>query len=249
VPAGTALTVHNGDLSITKEGAVIDGLDIRGFVKVNAANVTIRNSIIRGRNPGTTNYSLITSTKPGVVIEDSELVASIASPWIDGLKGYGFTARRLNIHNVVDTALIYGDNTTIEKSWLHGNLHFLQDPQHNGTPSHDDNIQVQGGRNIRLIGNTLEGAYNTGLMVTQDYSITSNRRFTGNWADGGGCTVNIAEKGKGPIQGLVVSDNRFGRNTRVPDCPVIAPPTTPMIAEGNVYDDTGLPARIRRNGA
>ncbi|GMA86202.1 hypothetical protein GCM10025868_14520 [Angustibacter aerolatus] len=109
-------------------------------------------------------------------------------------------------------------------------------------------MQVQGGRNIRITGNRIPDADNAGLMITQDTAITSDLQFTDNWADGGGCTVNVAEKGKGPIQGLVVDSNRFGHATAVADCPVIAPSTTPMTAVGNVYDDTNLPARIRRNG-
>ena len=36
VPAGTALTVMNGDLTITTAGATYSGLDIHGFVKVEA---------------------------------------------------------------------------------------------------------------------------------------------------------------------------------------------------------------------
>jgi hypothetical protein len=247
VPSGTTLKVHNGDLSVTKAGTVIDGLDIRGFLTINAPNVTVRNSIIRGRSTQR-QTNLVSSKQPGFVIEDSELAPSSPSPNIDGLKGYGFTARRLNIHDTVDGVFIYGSDTTVEHSWIHSNRHYQNDPNQGGTPSHDDSIQVQGGTNIRLIGNRIQGAFNAGLMITQDASRLSNVQFVGNWADGGGCTVNVAEKGRGPIQGLVVNNNRFGRNTRVPDCPVIAPSTTPMVAEGNVYADNGQPARIRRNG-
>jgi hypothetical protein len=247
VPPTTKLKVHNGDLNITKAGTVVDGLDIRGFLTINAANVTVRNSIIRGRSTSRMT-NLVTSKSPGFVIEDSELAPQNPSPFIDGLKGYGFTARRLDIHGTVDGVFIYGSNTTVESSWIHGNRHYQNDPNQGGTPSHDDSIQVQGGTNIRLIDNRIEGAFNAGLMVTQDAGRLSNVQFVGNWADGGGCTVNVAEKGRGPIKGLVVSDNRFGHHTRVPDCPVIAPSTTPMVAQGNVYADSGAPARIRRNG-
>ncbi|GAB3680883.1 hypothetical protein [Angustibacter aerolatus] len=250
VPAGAVLTDYYGDLTISTPGTVVDGLDVHGFVKINAANVTIKRSKIRGGVAVYTagNRSLISSTQPGAVIEDVELSPDYPSVRIDGLKGYGFTARRVNIHDTVDTALVFGDNSTITTSWLHDNRHYLVDPNHNNTPSHDDGVQVQGGRNIRITGNRIPDADNAGLMITQDTAITSDLQFTDNWADGGGCTVNVAEKGKGPIQGLVVSSNRFGHATAVADCPVIAPSTTPMTAVGNVYDDTNLPARIRRNG-
>ncbi|GMA86198.1 hypothetical protein GCM10025868_14480 [Angustibacter aerolatus] len=250
VPAGATLTDYWGDLTVTTPGTVVDRLDVHGFLRIMADDVTVKRSRIRGgvASYDAGNRSLLSSTKPGAVIEDVELVPDFPSVRIDGLKGYGFTARRVNIHGTVDTALVFGDDTSITNSWLHDNRHYLVDPNQRNTPSHDDGVQVQGGHHIRIAGNRIPDADNAGLMVTQDHSITSDLQFTDNWADGGGCTVNVAEKGKGPIQGLVVSENRFGRNTAVTDCPVIAPATTPLTAERNVYDDTGSPARIRRNG-
>jgi hypothetical protein len=245
VPAGTSLRTHVGDLVVTVPGTVIDGLDIHGFVKIQAENVTVRRSIVRGR-PVTTQSSLVHSTAKGFVIEDSELVAAHPSPYVDGLKGHGFTARRLNIHGVVDTALIYGSNSRIESSWLHDNLHYEQDPMWGGKPSHDDSIQVQGGSNIRLVGNNISGAKNAGLQITQDRSATSDLQFSRNWADGGACTVNVAEKGRGPIQGLVLQGNIFGRNTRHYDCAIIAPTTTPLVAAKNVWADTRGTAQVRK---
>lgn len=252
VPAGTVLTRRDGDLTITTPGTVIDGLDIHGFVTIKAADVTIRRSIVRGGVAALTsgNRSLITSTYPGVLIEDTELAPEFPSVRIDGLKGYGFTARRLNIHDAVDNALIWGDNTTIENSYLHHNRHYATDPNQGGGPSHDDSIQVQGGTSIRIAGNTLTGAYGAALQVTQDVALTTNLTYTGNWADNGGCTTNISEKGKGPLKGLTITANKFGTTTRVTDCPVILPATTAAIAtiNTNTYQATGLPARIRANG-
>jgi hypothetical protein len=249
VPAGTNLTVHQGNLYISTPGTVIDSMEIRGFVRILAPNITIRNSKILG---GTATYSigLVMNVTPGasVVIEDSEIYAAQPSSYISGVMGGNFTLRRVNLHDVIDQTHIYGDNVRIESSWFHNNLHYANDPMHAGGPSHDDNIQIQKGTNIRIIGNTLEGAWNAGFIITQDQDVVSDVQYLRNWADGGGCTVNIAEKGRGPIQGLIVNDNRFGTHTRIPDCAVITPPTTPLIAEGNVWDATGLPARIRRNG-
>lgn len=52
VPLGQSLTVHNGDYVVTTPGTVIDSMDIFGFVRVQAANVTISNCRIRGRDTG-----------------------------------------------------------------------------------------------------------------------------------------------------------------------------------------------------
>ncbi len=239
VPTGTALTVHEGDLTITTPGTVVDSLDIRGFVKVSAANVTIRNSIVRGY-AATASRSLVIqdSASGSLLLENSELFAAAPSYWIDGVRGYNITVRRTNIHDVVDTARITGDNVRIESSWLHDNLHYDVAPdQKDGT--HDDGIQIQRGNNIDIVGNTIAGAYNAALMYSPGLGPISDVVVSGNWIDGGGCSVNIAEQGRGPAPGLVFKNNVFGRDTRVKDCAIIAPDTTAaaLTLSGNTYTD------------
>jgi hypothetical protein len=246
VPNGTRLTVHQGDLTITTPNAVIDGLDVRGFVKVAAPNVTIKNSIIRGAATSK-QTALITSasTTSSVTVVDSELYNSVPGPWVDGVRGYNFKLQRVNLHDVIDMAHIYGDNVTIEASYLHDNLHYEVDPAQNNTPSHDDSIQIQKGNNIRIVGNNISGAFNTGIQFTQDQGIVSNVTVDKNYLDGGGCTVNLAEKGKGPFQGITVKDNKFGRTTKVYNCAIISPTTT-VVANSNNYFTDGAVATVRK---
>ncbi|WP_273652151.1 hypothetical protein [Cellulomonas fimi] len=246
VPNGTRLTVHQGDLTITTPNAVIDGLDVRGFVKVAAPNVTIKNSIIRGAATSK-QTALITSasTTSSVTVVDSELYNSVPGPWVDGVRGYNFKLQRVNLHDVIDMAHIYGDNVTIEASYLHDNLHYEVDPAQNNTPSHDDSIQIQKGNNIRIVGNNISGAFNTGIQFTQDQGIVSNVTVDKNYLDGGGCTVNLAEKGRGPFQGITVKDNKFGRTTKVYNCAIISPTTT-VVANSNNYFTDGAVATVRK---
>lgn len=248
VPAGTPLRVHQGDLVVTTPNAVIQNLDVRGFVTVRAPGVVIRNTVVRG---GTTTSSrgLVTVDRDtaSLTIEDSELAPTTPSPWIDGLRGWNITARRLDIHHVIDAAHIYGPNVTIENSWLHDNVHYESDPNWNGGPSHDDSIQIQVGTNIRIRNNTITGATGAAIQLTQDRGTVADVQITGNFLDGGGCTVNFAEKGRGPFQSVTVSDNKFGRNTGNPDCAIIAPTTTIAVltTSNNTFTD-GTPARVRR---
>src|SRR5690606_4938498 len=149
VPAGTDLTVHEGDLTITEDGTVVEGLDVRGFITVRAKDVVIRDSIVRGRDTDSYKGLVVADTDGGsVTIEDTELAPTKASPWIDGIRGWNITARRVNVHDVIDAVHIYGPNVTIEDSWLHDNAHFTNDPNWDGGPSHDDSIQIQVGKNI-----------------------------------------------------------------------------------------------------
>ena len=236
VPSGTTLKVHSGDLTVTKAGTVVSGLDVRGLIKIQAANVTIKNSIVRGRamnGPGALINNL--SGYSGLKITDTELYPSTPSPDVNGIYGYNFTATRLEIHGVIDAVHITGSNVTVQQSWLHGNLHYANDPNQGGAASHDDSIQIQKGSNIKVIGNTISGSHSAGVQITQDTGDVSNFTFTNNKADGGKCTINIAQKTHGPIYGAVITDNTFGRNTRIANCAIISPKTTKVATARNYY--------------
>ena len=251
VPAGTALTVHHGDLTVTQAGTVIDSMDIRGFVTIKAPNVVIKNSIIRGQAT-TSQRALVSSTldTASVTITDSELAPTSPSSYVDGLRGWNITARRVNTHHVIDSAHLWGrGNVVIEDSWLHDNLHLDSDPQWGGKPSHDDSIQIQEGSNIRIRNNTITGAFNTGIQFTQDRGPVWDVDVTGNYLDGGGCTVNFAEKDRGAFLGITITGNTFGRTTKHEGCAIIAPATTREVltVADNVYVD-GTAVRVSDGG-
>lgn len=248
VPDGLRLTRHGGDLVITKDGARYDRLDVHGFVIVRADDVRITRSRVRGRR-ATGSIGLVTNYAGArLVVEDSTLAPQSPSVHIDGLKGSHFTARRVDVHSTTDNVKVHGNDVRVESSWLHDAAHWDDDPHQGGRPSHNDGVQVLGGKNIRIVRNTITGANNAALQVTQDYSATRDLHFTGNWADGGGCTVNLAHKPKSSMSGITVNGNRFGRNTRFEDCAILTTRRTELQAEGNVWQDDGRPVRIRRTG-
>ncbi|WP_168220019.1 MULTISPECIES: hypothetical protein [unclassified Salinibacterium] len=233
VPAGTQLKVHSGDLTITTAGAVIDGLDIRGFVRVEAPNVTIKNTIIRGRASDSTSILLYagSGTSSGLRVIDSQLAPTHKTIRTNGVYGFGFSLTRVDIRDVIDSVHIFGDNVTITNSHLHNNLHYANDPGHGGGPSHDDNVQIQTGRNIRIEGSTLSGAYNAAVQITQDRGRVGNVTIKGNHISGGGCSINVAEKGKGAIAGLTIERNVFGKSRF--NCNMLVPPTTMLVNVAN----------------
>ena len=241
VPSGTPLTVHEGDLTITTPGTVIDGLDIRGFVRVKAANVVIRNSIIRGpATPLTGPMSLVQSDAgPGtnLLIQDSEIFAQAPSRFVDGIVGMGFTLRRVDIHTVVDQVKIIGDNVTVDASYLHDNLYYPADGAN--LESHDDNVQVAIGANIQVVNSTLIGSSNAAVMITQDRGSVTGFTFRANSADDGACTINVAEKAYGPPPGLSITDSVFGTGQRLSRCAIIMTSTTKaaVTVTGNTFTD------------
>ena len=250
VPAGTVLRRYDGNLTITTPGAVYDSLDIHGFVVVKAPNVKITRSIVRG-GVGTYSRGLITnttSTATGLVVEDSDIFPAYPSVWLDGVKGANFTLRRVDVRGTVDNVKVHGPNVVIEDSYLHDSKYYASDPHQGGGETHNDGVQVLGGHNLRIRNNTITGAHNAALQVTQDFSATTDLQFTGNYVDGGGCTVNMAHKKLTYMNGITVSGNRFGRNTRYYDCAIIATRGTTYTATNNVWDATGTAVRLRDGG-
>jgi hypothetical protein len=246
VPAGTTVTQHRGDLVITRAGATYDKLDIHGFVDVQAANVKITNSIIRG-GVATSYRGVINSTSSAAknfVLEDSEIIPEHPDVKLDGIIGGNYTLRRVEIDGGVDTAKAFKDNVSIQSSWLHGTQYFLHDANQSGGPTHNDGVQVLGGTNISLTGNLIEGANNAALMVSQTTAPTVGLVIKNNWLRDGGCTVNIVPKNLSSIGPITMTGNVFGGTTRVAGCAVARTASTTLLASNNIDADSGLPAKI-----
>jgi len=250
VPAGTVLTVFNGDLTLDTAGATYSNLDVHGYVRVNAPNVTIKNSIIRGGSnaPGNGIVNDTSLTATNFLIEDSELVPEFPTVGLDCIKGFNYTALRVNMHGTVDGAKFYGPNATVKDSWIHGLVTYAVDPAQNGGQSHNDGVQVLSGSNMWIIGNTIEGGSNTGIQVTQDHGIVTSLTINGNWMSGGACTINLANKPLPTLVGITMIGNIFNNNSTL-NCPVLDTIVTTLTASGNVYAITGLPIKINSNGA
>jgi hypothetical protein len=248
VPAGTALKVHIGDLVVTTPGASYDGLDIHGFVSVRAPDVSIKRSIIRGSSVTKGSIGLVENVSPAGVnftLTDSELAPAFPSVYLDGVMGSNFTLLRDDIHGTVDTVKVFGDNATVEHSWLHNTVYYPRDPNQGGGGTHNDGVQVLKGTNIRIMHNTITGARNSALQITQGVGKVTGLWFDGNWADGGACSVNVSNLPLASMSGITISDNRFGHATRVPNCPIIVTRSTRLTASGNVFDNTSQPAPVR----
>jgi len=155
------------------------------------------------------------------------------------------TARRVNIHGVVDAVHIYGDNVSITDSWLHDNAWFAVDPNQGGKASHDDSVQIQIGKNITLAHNTITGASNAAVMLTQDRGLVSNLRITDNFLDNGACIVNIKNMATAPV-GVLLHDNTFGRGAKYSTCGIKSPNTTYVLdLKNNLFID-GVTVGITR---
>ena len=238
VPAGTALTRYDGDLTITTPGTVITGLDIHGFVTVKAPDVTISNSIVRGGKENGYALGLITNYGyDNLVIDHVDVVAEFPSVYFDGIKGWDFTARNVHVVGNVDSIKIHGDNVLIENSLLENTVDYASDPAQGGGPTHNDNIQILQGQNLRIIGNTIRGASNFAILGgAEQNNVTLT--VDGNWIDGGHCSLKIQVKQSWAAT-ATVTNNQFGPNRKVSSCPFTSYPAVNLTQSGNRMELTG----------
>lgn len=247
VPNGKKLRVHRGDLTIRTAGKVVDGLEVHGKVSVEAPNVTIRNTVvIVPTGSETAGISNNNDNGRGMVVRNVEVRAASSAPGVNGVTGHDFTLERSEIHHVTDQVHITGSNVTVRDNWFHDNYHFSSDPYQGGGASHDDSIQIIGGGNITIAGNRFTGAYNAGVMISQSIGDVDGVTIRDNLLGGGGCTVNISEKGRGPVGGLVIRDNRFLSDQRVDGCAIIRPSSTNITHSGNVWHESGRKVALSR---
>lgn len=238
VPSGTTLSRHDGDITVTQAGTVISGLDIHGFVTVKAANVTIKNSIVRGGKSKGYALGLITNYGyDNLVVDHVDVVAEYPSVYFDGIKGWDFTARSVHVVGNVDSVKIHGDNVLIENSLLENTVYYASDPAQGGGATHNDNVQILRGKNLRILGNTIRGATNFAILGGAEQADVG-LVVDGNWLDGGHCTLKLQVK-NGWSQTAKVTDNKFGPNRKVVSCPFTAYPAVSLTQSGNTMELTG----------
>lgn len=113
VPAGTALTKITGDMTINTAGAVIDGKDITGCVRVEAPGVTIKNTKITC----TGYYGIFTASQAvadgaaPLIIQDVEIVCGSNST---GIAYANLNVRRAYIHGCENGFALNEDATVVD---------------------------------------------------------------------------------------------------------------------------------------
>jgi hypothetical protein len=227
VPAGVTLT-PSGALNIRTAGAVVSGLDITGWVEINAPNVTLKNCKVRA-----TTFVAVYVTAPGAVIQDCE----ISSIYNKGTKGIWFdgvtsgAARGNNIHDVEDGVYISATHITVEDNYIHG----LHSP---GPDPHYDGIQLHGGvtSDVTIRHNSVLVAINDNSAITT--GVVQNVLIDGNRLSGGGYTIYIdGRHGEGTVSGVSITNNRLGSHA----VGYFAFDLSTPVVSGNVNDVKGFP--------
>jgi PKD repeat protein len=264
----------NGDGSqytINTVGAEYVGWRFNAFVQVRAQGVTFRDCYFAGSTKAPTSSTALLLIRddrngpqvPSAQVLDSTFKAQAPTPQIDGVRGSNVLLRRVEISNVVDGMHIYGStafedefagNVVVLQSWIHDLTRYPNDGSH-PDGSHNDAIQIIGGRNIIIAATRIDGEiYNAGVMVTQQRNAVANITMVNNWLAGGSCTVNVYD-GSGAnraITGLAFARNIFTRgSTTNPDCAVIISERSQdgLVFVDNVWADAAQPPpSVKRGG-
>lgn len=145
LPAGTKLTVVSKDFHTSKDGEVIEGLDLRARLYIVHKNVTIRNCLLRG------DYWYAVYSKEGgengpLLIERCDITGGIAVTSNSTFRSNHFYAPPDGFKN--DGLVLGGRNIVIENNLIH-NLR-------GGPKAHMDGIQIMDGENITIRNNWIE---------------------------------------------------------------------------------------------
>jgi hypothetical protein len=205
VPAGTSLKA-SGSVTVSTDGAVVDGLNITGTLTINASNVTVRNTRVTSGAFWTVTIkdSAKNVTLENVTVDSKGMSGSEGS---SGIVGPG-TFKAVEVTGA-ENGFVPGSGSLITGSYVHD----LNAP---GSP-HYDGIQIDGGlSNIRVENSTIDMSNHgqtSAVMVDNYFGAISNVVVDGNHLLGGGYTVyadgNFSSTSK--ITGVKYINNKLGK--------------------------------------
>jgi hypothetical protein len=200
VPAGTKLTVHNGDLEIGQANTVIDGQDIRGCVRISTPGVVIRRSKITCGGPYVVgSFSSDPYSGTGLMLEDVEVSCGYAMH-STGVGDYNLTVRRANIHSCENGFDVDGQ-VVVEHSYIHDLVPYdPNNPADVAADPHSDGAQITPvGNNITFRHNTIYAGDGTSAIISPTVSagVVSNVLITDNLMAGGAATLYCQQDGSG----------------------------------------------------
>ncbi|MFC4784706.1 hypothetical protein ACT8ZV_09540 [Nocardioides sp. MAHUQ-72] len=194
-------------MTVNAPGTTIDGLDVRGQIKIRADDVTIRDTRV------TDGGWIVIDVAPGVTgtrVEDVEVNGrgQRGSPGSVGIAGTA-TIRNTEIRGV-ENGVIPGSGSVVRDSWIHGLDASGQEP-------HYDGIQLDGGQqHVRIEHNLIDLTNHDGtstVMIDNDFGPVRDVVVRENRLLGGSYTVYADGKfsAADPIRGVRYVRNRMMR--------------------------------------
>jgi hypothetical protein len=237
-PTNPSILVPSGSITVTTNGAIIQNVAVTGGINIEANNVTIRNFVIY---PSGVDAIRIYPGFSNALVEDGEIAGSGTTD-TDGIDFANYTALRLNVHNLTDGFKANG-NATIEDCYIHDLNAILV----NGSYTHNDGIQDDGGNNIVVEHNNIQraGVGNSCLQIKCDLGGIDNFLIENNLLNGGNYSIYVNTGADGTPTNVTIADNLFGRNYIYG----LSSLQGSVVWTNNEWDDTNLPAPTGGNPA
>jgi hypothetical protein len=200
------LEVYDDTLTVTEDGAVIENLEIRGTLRIQAFNVTVRNVWVYTTASWTVHVASGSATFENMEIGHPGFIGE------RGIGGSNITARDLYIHDVED-GIKLGSNSFYDRIVVE----HLDSP--NESP-HGDALQADGGAMNSTVQNSVldstgpMGLGNSAVILKSDLGPIANITMTGNYFNGGNYTIFVRDGGYGMPSGVAFNGNRFGSESR-----------------------------------
>ena len=201
-----ALTVHQGSLTVRNDGAVIENLEIRGTLRIEASNVVVRNVWVYTKN----SWSIYVAS--GSATFDNIEVGHPSHIGERGIGGANVTVRNADIHHVED-GIKLGSNAFYSNVRVH-------DLASLGAGPHADAIQVEGTARNSVVQNSYldatgpVGLGNAAIIIKSDLGPQSNLTFKNNYMNGGNYTIYLRDGGHGVPSNVKFEGNSFGPDRR-----------------------------------
>lgn len=245
IQSGVTLT-PSGSITVDTDGAIIENLDITGTIKIEADNVTVRNTRIT--SPGSSRYTVnLNDNVKNLQFEDCEIIVGnvLGNKVIAPRSGVDYSFRRCDLSGGED--LIHpSSNGVIEDNYFH-NLQYVP-------TGHNDTVQVLGGANTVVRHNTMlvydgpiDGfpdtgrTFNAALMIGNLRGNFSNFEFSDNLINGGNFTINAnwgsVDDGQFSASNIRIINNRIGCDFRFG--PIASDTADYATVSGNVWDKNG----------
>jgi uncharacterized protein DUF4082 len=206
VPAGTNLTVVNGDVTIRTANSTLDARDIHGDLNIEAANVHVTRTVVRG-------HVFINSRSSSMVMEDSEVRPSAGRNYEVGnyppVTSGNYTLRRVHVHGFQDGPRTGGGTTVIEDSLL-DDLAFAAGEHPDGYqqygPGEKSNVVLRHNTISGISGNSSDKG-NSAIFWSDHPGRGSSITIENNLLSGGAFTIRINDTGSGSGVVADVHDN------------------------------------------
>ncbi len=204
LPPGVQLEAFVGTLRITQDGAVISNMDITGDVSVEADNVTMKHVRVQAISDDSAYWTVrVLDGADGFTLVESEIDGRGTTH--SAINGYG-TFLRNEIKGAENGINVTGPSL-IQENYIH-------DLRNTGEP-HYDGIQVDGGSDVRIIGNTIinENAQTSAVMLDNYFSGLSNITVENNRLVGGGYVLYVSSQfSGGPVDNATIKiiNNQVG---------------------------------------